>query len=144
MSLPTVNGMLSETVDETRSRLMAVNRGRRSGFARVTILRKDDTDTARDVAGSDDETGEAGKMRGSQLRRVELGSDDDVVEGVGDGAGRAASVELTGVVPRNRAWVGGGNLALVWCGTAARARESTNIGGGVLCTLYALRAPASV
>ncbi len=42
ISLPTVNGMDIDTVDETKSKPTAMDSGFRSGFARATILRNEE------------------------------------------------------------------------------------------------------
>jgi len=87
MSFPTVKGILSDTVEETSKRPMAVRSGRRSGRASATILRKD---VGVEVVPPALDKREAGRMRESMERCV------------GAGGGRGAGVRGVKLAAKRR------------------------------------------
>ena len=60
ISFPTVNGMLSDTDEDTRSNPTAMSSGRRSGRARETIFLNDDVD---ELSFNEEEVNNVGRKR---------------------------------------------------------------------------------
>ncbi|SRR6266702_1415907 len=123
MSFPTVNGMLNDTDEETSRSPIAVNRGRRSGRARATILRNE-VDVGTDPSAFGEK--EDGRKRERMERRV-----GGECEGVGleDVGARVVGLVTKKRPPCAKAYVGHGGYRLLveGCGKVRRVESARRV-----------------